>query len=243
MRETGGVLEVTLEARDLSPEAAAANPDLKPGAWLVLTVSDTGPGMGPEIVERIFDPYFTTKEVGEGSGMGLSVVHGIVREHGGAVLVRSEPGKGSCFEVFIPRVEEEAVEGEETAGALPLGTERVLLVDDDPALAELGRQMFMHLQYEVTVETDSMKALERFREGPDRFDLVLTDMTMPHLTGADLAREFLRIRPDIPVILCTGYSEIITGDKAAKMGIRAFVTKPLGLRELAETVRRVLDGV
>ncbi len=222
----------------LAEDASALHPDLSPGAWLVMTVSDTGHGIPPEIMERIFDPYFSTKGVGEGTGMGLSVVHGIALNHGGTVLVHSEPGSGTDIEIYLPLLE---VEGEEVM-PFPTVSEKVLLVDDEETLAMLGQRMLEHLGYNVTVKTSSLKALELFSEKPDRFDLVITDMTMPHMTGADLSVQFMRIRPDIPVILCTGFSEMISEEKAEKMGIRSFVTKPLSMRVLSETVRKVLDS-
>jgi len=241
MRDKGGGLSVGLHKRELPTETGKLPPGLTPGTYLVLTVGDTGHGMRPEIRERIFDPYFTTKPTGEGTGMGLSVLDGIVRNHDGAVLVQSEPGKGAVFEVFLPLFDGEAEPEKDETLPLPTGSERILLVDDEEDLAELGKLMLEQLGYKVTTSTEGIAALGLFREAPEQFDLVVTDMTMPHLSGADLAVETLRIRPDIPVILCTGFSEIISAEKAKKMGIRAFVTKPLSLRMFAETVRQVLD--
>ena len=241
MREKGGVISVCLKSRTLEEDATAVHPDLAPGAYLDLAVSDTGHGMDQEVVERIFDPFFTTKETGEGTGMGLSVVHGIVKNHGGAILVESEPGESTVFHIYLPLIEVEAEQAEETVKPFPIGTERILFVDDVEALAELGERMIEHLQYKVTASTSSIEALDLFREDPGRFDLVITDMTMPHMTGADLSLELLRIRPGIPIILCTGYSEMISEEKAVKMGIRAFVNKPFSMRDLAETIRKVLD--
>ena len=241
MREKGGVLSVSLTNKELPDETGTIPPDLSPGPHVVLTVGDTGQGMSPEIMERIFEPFYTTKEQGEGTGMGLAMVDGIVKDHGGAVLVRSLPGKGTVFEVFWPLHEAEAESEEDEPRPLPTGKERILFVDDEKDLAEIGKQMLEQLQYEATVETDCLKALALFREDPDRFHLVVTDMTMPHMTGADLAVELMSLRPNLPIILCTGFSEMITSEKAKKMGIREFVMKPLSLRVLAETVRKVLD--
>ena len=241
MREKGGALSISLTNRDVPDETETIPPGLSPGPYVVLTVSDTGHGMSPEIMERIFEPYYTTKEPGEGTGMGMAMVDGIVRDHGGAVLVRSSPGKGSVFEVFLPMYDAEPEPEEEEPQPLPLGTEKILFIDDEEGLAEIGSKMLEQLHYEVTKQTNCLEALALFQQAPDRFDLVITDMTMPHMTGADLALEFMRLRPDVPIILCTGFSEMISREKAEKMGIRAFVTKPLGLRLLAETVRNILD--
>jgi nitrogen-specific signal transduction histidine kinase/ActR/RegA family two-component response regulator len=241
MREKGGVLEVRLVDEDLDAGAASQHPDLKPGPYLTLTVSDTGCGMDPEVMERIFEPYFTTKEVGEGTGMGLAVVYGIVESHGGAVTVDSTPGKGTTFQVFFPIIQTEEVEEVGIVEPLPTGRERVLFVDDEKALVDIGKQILERLGYEVAARTSSIEALEAFKAQPHRFDLVITDQTMPNMTGEDLAKELMRIRPDISVILCTGYSHMISEDKAKAMGIRGFIMKPILRRDIAYTIRRVLD--
>ncbi len=241
MRETGGVMEVGLRDVRLGEQARGQYQDLTPGDYLVLTVRDTGHGIEPDILDRIFDPYFTTKEHGQGTGMGLSVVHGIAKSHKGASRVESRPGEGATFEVYLPLVEGDSEPDSEETSALPSGTERVLFVDDEEALADVGERMFMRLGYEVTVRTSSVEALADFRAEPGRFDLVVTDMTMPEMTGVELSRELLRIRPDLPIILCTGFSEMITEEGALEQGIRAFVMKPLAVRDIAETARRVLD--
>jgi CheY-like chemotaxis protein len=226
----------------IDPGAVAAPAGLKPGHYLRLTVSDTGHGIDPATLERIFDPYFTTKEVGKGSGLGLAVVHGIVKRHEGAITVNSEPGVGTDFHVYFPKVESvSAKEVDEVEEPLPKGTERILFVDDEEILVEMGKDVLEWLGYEVSATTSSLQALELFSTHPDRFDVVITDYTMPHMTGADLVKEMMRIRPDIPVILCTGFSERISEAKASDMGIRAFAMKPLNMRDIAETIRRVLD--
>jgi len=211
------------------------------GSYLRLTVSDTGHGISPEIVERIFDPYFTTKDTGEGTGLGLSVAHGIVKAHGGAITVYSEPGKGTTFHVYLPLILEEERKEKETEEPLPSGSERILFIDDEPVLVEIGSQMLERLGYEVVTQKSSVQALELFRAEPDRFDLVITDMTMPHMTGDKLAQELMKIRPDIPIILCTGHNTLVLEEKAKEIGVKAFVMKPLVMRNLAETVRKVLD--
>jgi len=215
---------------------------LEPGQYVKLTVSDTGHGMTSEIMELIFDPYFTTKDTGEGTGLGLSVAHGIVKAHGGTITVYSEPGKGTTFHVYLPLVLEEEREEKESEGPLPTGNERILFIDDEQVLIDVGSQMLERLGYEVVTQKSSVQALELFRAEPDRFDLVITDMTMPYMTGDKLARELMKIRPDIPIILCTGHSRLVSKEKAKDMGIRAFVMKPISNRVVAETVRKVLDA-
>lgn len=198
--------------------------------------------MTPEVLARIFEPYFTTKHKGMGTGLGLSVVHGIVSNHGGMITTYSEVGKGTTFNVYFPLLEGVATTTERKAEEpLPRGTERILFVDDEPALAELGKGLLERLGYKVTFRTSSLEALEVFRTGPDQFDLVITDTTMPKMRGDLLARELMNIRPGIPIILCTGFSEHVTEEKARGMGIKAFAMKPVVLKDLARTVRKVLD--
>jgi PAS domain S-box-containing protein len=240
MREKGGLLEVNLEEMVPQPKSAKQTPDLTNNSYLRLTVRDTGCGMEPEIMEKIFDPYFTTKEMGDGTGLGLSVVHGIVRECGGAISVESEPGKGTTFHVYLPRRGRIVAGKEATVTPIPTGRERILLVDDEPPMVEAIKPMFERLGYEVKAMTNSLDALEVYRSDPDRFDLVVTDMTMPNMTGAELSLELMKIRKDIPIILCTGFSELIDEETAKEMGISAFVMKPIVMRQMAKTVREVL---
>lgn len=243
MRDKGGVLEVNLEDVDLDHEVASGFLDLKPGHYARLTVSDTGHGIDRNVMDRIFDPFFTTKPKGEGTGMGLAVVHGIVKDHGGAVIVESEPEKGTVFKIFLPRVEQEAAESyTRDLKTIPGGDETILFVDDEIALVNLAKETLERLGYNVTAKSNGFDALEAFLAQPHRFDLVITDQTMPHMTGAGLAEKVTSIRPDIPIILCTGYSELIREEDAEALGIRKFVYKPLGSRALAETVREVLDS-
>ena len=241
MEEKGGVLEVCLCREKLDLEFAATHPDLAPGDYIILKVKDTGIGMEPGVMERIFEPYFTTKEKGKGTGLGLAVIHGIVKNYNGAITVSSEPGKGSVFTVYLPVIEQMAVVEAVKVESLPRGSESILFVDDEQALAELGKKMLESLGYGVFSLTDSSEALKLFQKEPDRFDLVITDMTMPRMTGDELAKEILSIRPDIPVIMCTGYSERMTEAKAKAMGIRAFVMKPIHKEDIAATVRQALD--
>lgn len=240
MREKGGVLGVELANVEVTPEMTLSQLDVSPGRYVMLTVSDTGVGIAPEVMHRIFDPFFTTKVKGEGTGLGLSVVYGIVKDFGGAITVESEPGVASVFRVYLPAITDLAEAGEESSEPLAGGDERILFIDDEEILMEMGRDILEELGYRVTAATNSQKALERFRARPGEFDLVMTDMTMPGMTGADLSREILQIRPDIPIILCTGLSEMINEEKAMAMGIREFVMKPLNLRNIAELVRRAL---
>ena len=242
MREKGGVLEIELTRVNCVEGDPPPCHDMKPGAYVVLKVRDTGHGMPPEILERIFDPFFTTKKQGEGTGLGLSVLHGIVRNHKGYITVESEPGKGSVFHVYFPKLEEHAKVETKQDLTTASGKERILVVDDEAILVELNTQRLSRLGYEVSTMTSSVEALEFFRKEPDRFDLVVTDYTMPNLTGMDLARELMKIRPDIPIILCTGHSESISPDTAKQAGIKEFLIKPIAKHDLARAVRQVLDS-
>ena len=241
MRESGGVLTVELDAVDLDDEAASRLPGLKPGPHLRLTVADTGSGIPADILPRIFDPFFTTKGQAEGTGMGLAVVHGIITSTGGAISVESEAGKGSVFRAYFPRVQGAAAIEEDAAGPVPGGHERVLVVDDENGQAEGLHDMLERLGYKVTFETDSLKALDLVRTHPGDFDIIVTDQTMPHVVGTKLAEEAMRIRRDLPVILCTGYSDCMNESKAFALGIRELVMKPFTIREMATAIRRALD--
>ncbi len=241
MRDSGGVLSVALDEEDLDESFTDHYPGMRPGPFIRLTVADTGHGIEPALTDKIFDPYFTTKEKGEGTGMGLAVVNAVVQGCRGAVAVASNPGRGTIFKVYLPiapRRAEGQVKDETPAVG---GNERILFVDDEPALVEMGRQMLSRLGYRVTAASESSRALALFREDPGAFDLVITDMTMPHMTGDVLAAELMAIRPDIPVVICTGYSERISQESAFEAGIKALIYKPITRRELAGTVRSVLD--
>jgi PAS domain S-box-containing protein len=243
MREDGGVLEVGLSDVRLGAEDAPGYSGLQPGLHVKLTVKDTGHGIDPSILDRLFDPFFTTKEPGVGTGLGLSVVHGIVKSLGGAIEVESLPGGGATFQLLLPTME--SAPGPQTVETAPppRGWERVLVVDDEPALAKAMKQMLERLGYEVEYRTNGIEALEAFSHQPaDKpFDLVITDMTMPRLTGVELVRELRRLQPGLGVILCTGFSEKIDAEKAKFLGIRGFLMKPVVLGDLAELVRTVLD--
>jgi signal transduction histidine kinase/ligand-binding sensor domain-containing protein/ActR/RegA family two-component response regulator len=241
MKEKGGTLEVILDEVALDEETAPGNHNIKPGSYLRLTVSDTGHGIPKAVMKRIFEPYFTTKKTGEGTGMGLAVVHGIVKSHGGDISVYSEPGKGTTFNVFLPAIETYMKTEIPINGKSPGGSERILLVDDEASLAEVGTQVLERLGYEVEGISNPISALETFREKPDQFQLVISDLTMPHMTGIQLAQEIKKIKPDIPIILCSGYSVSFTGEQIKTLGISDFIMKPIVKSELAQVVRRVLD--
>jgi C4-dicarboxylate-specific signal transduction histidine kinase len=241
MGEKGGVLEVSLENILLDAGSAKHYHGLSSGKYVRLTVRDTGHGVEPKVLKRIFDPYFTTKRVGEGSGMGLSVVHGIIKSHGGSISVNSEPGKGTVFHVLFPCIEDNPEPNVEIALEISRGHESVLFVDDEKAMVDAIQPMIERLGYKVTARTSSVEGLEAFRANPDRFDLVITDFTMPNMTGMELAKELFKLRSDIPIILCTGYSEHLNEDIAKRSGICAFVVKPVVLNEIANTIRKVLD--
>jgi len=243
MRETGGVLAVSLQPTQVEGNDPKVNGRLlAPGAYVVLDVSDTGCGIEQQDMAKIFDPYFTTKKQGEGTGLGLSVVHGIVKEYGGYVSVYSEPGKGSTFRVYLPRiVSTQVAEQPLSPQALPRGTERILVVDDDTSIVKLNTRILGSLGYGVTGLTGSKEALQVFQGAPRDFDLVLTDMTMPEMTGMDLSLRIHAIRPDIPIVLCSGFSTLIDSDKAKDIGIQEFLMKPVQRKNLAETVRKALD--
>jgi signal transduction histidine kinase/ActR/RegA family two-component response regulator len=243
MQETGGTIEVRLAETHIGYEETVKHIGIRMGAHLHLSVRDEGVGMEPSVLERIFEPYYTTKEPGKGTGLGLSVIHGIVKNHGGFINVESIPGKGSTFHVYLPTLEDAEAEIETAASAAKsAGSERILLVDDEPQIVDMEKQLLEKLGYRVTARTSSTEALETFASQPDQFDLVITDMTMPQMTGDRLARQIWTIRPGIPVILCTGYSEMISEDKAASMGIRKFILKPAEKDELAAAIRNALDS-
>ena len=242
MEETGGVLKVEMDDLYLDEAFAQRYPNASPGTFIRILVSDTGCGIPPENLERIFDPFFTTKKQGKGTGLGLSVVHGIVESHGGLLTVESQPGVGTAITVYLPAIEAQSETAKDHEVVLPTGTERVLFVDDEPFQVELGKEVLGRLGYQVVTETDSLSALDRFCADPDAFDLLMTDMTMPVMTGDELGRAVLEIRPDLPVILCTGYSERITESEAVSMGFKGFAMKPMVVGQIARIVRDVLDG-
>lgn len=239
MRATGGLLEIRVEALEIDDTDAELGIVAMPGPYMRLTVSDTGPGIAPEVKARIFEPFFTTKAFGEGTGMGLALVHGIVTSHSGAITVDSTVGEGTTFTMYLPRVSEPMSEPADVGDDPPHGTGRVLLVDDDPMITRSVPQLLTVLGYEVSPYTGVQEALSVFEEAPDQFDLVITDQTMPHLTGEQFAQALRRIRPDIPIILCTGFSHTMNAETAQTLGVDAFCMKPLQTWELAVTMKRV----
>ncbi|MEN6317375.1 MAG: response regulator [Syntrophaceae bacterium] len=241
MRAKGGILGVSIWEVEADAALIVQYPDLEPGRYVKLTVSDTGHGMDAAVLERIFEPYFTTKGVGEGTGLGLAVVQGIVKSHDGAIFASSQPGKGSIFHVFLPRYEGESPSRVEEEEAPPAKNERVLFVDDESTLVDLGKEILESLDYHVTATTSSLEALEIFRNAPEAFDLIFTDMTMPKMTGTELARKCMNIRPDLPVILGTGFSDMVDEKQAKELGIRAFVMKPYVITNIAKIIRTALE--
>jgi len=212
------------------------------GRYACITVSDTGTGIDRSLIDKIFDPYFTTKELGKGTGLGLSVVHGIVKEHGGDIRVYSEAGKGTVFHVYLPLIGD--VKDIKTAAITrkyPTGHEKILLVDDEEPIVLLEQMMLEKLGYQVTVRTSSPDALAAFKSNPGNFDLVISDRGMPNMTGEQLARELISVRPGIPIILCTGFSDENDGNRARAMGVKGFLKKPVATADIAEMVRKVLD--
>lgn len=245
MRGSGGCLTVSLFERKIhKTDFLYSQLSLEPGAYQVLEISDTGCGMDKPTLSKIFDPYFTTKEKGDGTGLGLSVVHGIVTNYGGEVKVYSELGHGTCFQVYLPSAEEQRpVASSRQQTDLQGGTEKVLLVDDDSMILEMTKHSLTDIGYRVSAFLSGREALKVFSADPDAFDLVITDMTMPKMTGMDLSSEILNIRSNIPIILCTGHSELLTREKVLGIGVRALLMKPIFRKELSQTIREVLDDL
>ena len=242
MRDRGGTLTVTLTLELFRKGVSPAPCGLPDGRYAKLQVADTGIGMSEETKERIFEPFFTTKPQGEGTGLGLSVVYGIVKSCGGGIDIECKPGKGTMVTIYLPAVDKREALGYSASAEIPAGSEHILFVDDEPMLVDLGARMLRSLGYRVTTRTSSLEALDYFRIRYRDVDLVVTDITMPHLTGAELARKMIEIRQDMPVILCTGYSEMINEEKARNIGARGYVMKPVNRADLAKAVREALDG-
>jgi signal transduction histidine kinase/ActR/RegA family two-component response regulator len=243
MRDNGGIIEALLTSVTLDSSKANLILELPPGPYMQLSITDNGQGMEPAILKRIFDPFFTTKGPGEGTGLGLSVVHGIVKNHGGAIKVYSEPGKGTVFHIFLPQIVKDAAVSiaDQDEKKLPRGSEHILIVDDEETLTILNSELLESLGYEVTTFNSALDALDSFQAHPHRFDLVLTDQTMPQMTGLELAQELLQMRPDLPVILCTGYSLGVSEETVKAADIKELLMKPIINKHLAEKIRQVLD--
>lgn len=240
MREKGGALDISLS--DFAAPSDGSPHGMTPGSYIELAVSDTGSGIPPDIVDKVFDPFFTTKRPGEGTGLGLSVVMGIVKQSRGYITVESEPGRGTSFNVYFPKAEE-ALKTEQAGEyeGIPGGHERILFVDDEKTMVEMGEGLLSQLGYKVTAKTNGKEALALFRRDPSCFDLVISDQTMPDMTGVDLATRMLVIRPDISIILATGFSHLVDAESAKALGIKAFIMKPLMKSEMAKIIRQVLD--
>jgi len=241
MEDNGGQLEITISDVAIDSNSAKHHDLLKLGAYVEIKIADTGTGISKEVIDSIFEPYFTTKGVGSGTGMGLAMVHGTVKKYGGTIWVESLVGHGSVFTILLPAMMKRDQLRSDQPETMPRGAESILFVDDEPSIAKLGRLILERLGYSVTGKTSSLDALALFKAHPDQFDLVITDMTMPELTGDRLTIELLKIRRDIPVILLTGYSKKISDETALEMGIRAFGYKPIVQADLAKIVRKVLD--
>ncbi len=238
MEQDGGKLDITLSDADTLPGLTIG---ASPLGYVQLAVQDTGTGMDHEVMKRIFDPFYTTKGVGQGTGMGLAVVYGIAKALNGDITVESELGTGSIFRVYLPKIKTDTISEGLSAGEAPKDNKHILFIDDEDMLAELAEDMLIRLGYQATVMTDSTKALESFSADPSRFDLIFTDQTMPKMTGLQLAEELLKIKEDIPIILCTGYSDAVSQEIVKKAGIRGFLMKPFAKGDLAAAIRRVLD--
>lgn len=241
MENEGGTLEILLKDITLDRAVRRGTSHLQPGNYIEIKVSDTGDGIDPQVIDKIFDPYFTTKKPGDGTGMGLAMVHGIVETYGGKIFVESRLGKGTIFTIYLPVARGNKDHQQYKAEELPTGKERILFVDDEAPIAKMVGRVLNQLGYSVTTRTSSIEALELFRSKPGEFDLVISDVTMPKMTGDQLTQKLIDIRPDIPVILCTGYSKNLSEERASEIGIKAFAYKPIVKEDLAKTVRDVLD--
>jgi CheY-like chemotaxis protein/anti-sigma regulatory factor (Ser/Thr protein kinase) len=241
MRQTGGVLEIQVDTAEVDRMFAARHSPLQPGLHIRISIRDSGHGISAEVLERIFDPFFTTKDVGQGTGMGLAIVHGIVSGHGGAITVESTVGVGTTFTIYLPCMAAPTeFKAHDPETPVPHGKARILLVDDEAMLARVTESMLMRLGYEVEAVLSPSAAIIAFQATPDRFDLIITDQTMPQMTGVQLTAALRQLRPDIPVILCTGFSQTMDAEQAHALGINAFLMKPLSLRELGAAAHDVL---
>ena len=242
MEETGGELKVSLTEVKIEKQLFQSHSTISPGNYALLTVADTGAGIDKEILERIFDPFFTTKEKGKGTGMGLSVVHGIVTEIGGSIHIESSPNQGTEIKVYFSvekfRIHEERSSHQELIKG---NNEQILLIDDEPSVLATLKKILEKLNYQVTSRSSSVEALEAFRSNPGKFDLVITDMTMPVMQGDELSSELTKIRHEIPIILCTGFSDTMSDEKAKLLGIKAFLMKPVVFTELSQKIYDILN--
>lgn len=243
MEKEGGTLSVSLKKKSFSQQDLVNFPDAQPGDFVQISIRDSGAGINPEVQGRIFDPYFTTKVTGKGTGLGLAIVHGIVKSYAGFITCHSQVGEGTVFQINLPVLNEQQLHETKPNELIPVGTERILFVDDEKILVELGQAMLERLGYSVTARTSSLEALTTFQNQPDAFDLVITDQTMPGMTGIDLARRMLQIRPQLPIIICTGFSAIISEEDVRSIGVKGYALKPLAKRDIAALIRKVLEEV
>ncbi|RJP82945.1 MAG: PAS domain S-box protein [Desulfobacteraceae bacterium] len=241
MENVKGRMDIELANTFIDESDLKNHPGLYAGNHVVLTVRDNGEGIEEGILEKIFDPYFTTKEVGKGTGMGLSVVHGIVKNYGGIIKVESRVHEGACFRIFFPAVNVECEEEEKSSVEIPKGNEKILFIDDEELIAQIAQKQLERLGYSVVTETDPLNALDTFRSTPDLFDLVITDMTMPQMSGEKLVQEITKIKPGMPIIICTGYNDKITEAVSQKIGARGLLMKPFGINELAVMIKNVIN--
>jgi len=242
MKSSIGTIEISLREIETGQAEQLRYNNLTPGKYVVLTVKDTGAGMAPEMLERIFDPFFTTREVGDGSGLGLAVIHGIIVSHDGVIDVRSELNKGSVFTVFFPRVQEADGEEDDRILSMPRGTETILFVDDEEDIVKMRTRMLSSLGYRLLPATSPEQALNYFTRGRERIDLMITDHTMPRMTGLQLAAQVSALKPGLPIILCSGYSEAVTPEEAVRAGVRRFLAKPMDMRLLAMAIREIMPN-
>lgn len=242
LENNAGIIEISLREIETGAAEQLRYHDLAPGRYIVLTIRDTGRGMAPEMLERIFDPFFTTREVGQGSGMGLAVLHGIVVAHDGVIDVASTPGKGTVFTLFFPRVPDAEDADADPQADMPHGSETILFVDDEDDIVTMRTRMLSHLGYRVLAATSPEQALEMLADKGERIDLLITDQTMPRMTGVQLAGKVASLRPGLPVILCSGYSEAVTAEEARAAGVSRFLAKPVDMRLLALAIREILPN-
>jgi CheY-like chemotaxis protein/anti-sigma regulatory factor (Ser/Thr protein kinase) len=242
MQETGGILGISLKDVEVTGKGLPGV-EIEQGGYLLLEVSDTGHGMDEETKNKIFEPYFTTKEPGKGTGLGLAVVHGIVKSHHGSISLYSEPGHGTTFHVYLPKVltDEKVLVSEDDKEPLVGGDESIMLVDDEKDIVTYAKDALEKFGYKVEPFSNAVQAFQEFQMHPEQFDMVITDMTMPYMTGTELAQKLIEIKPDIPIILCTGYSELVHKEKAYAMGIAGYLEKPVIMEDLIRVVRKVLS--
>ena len=241
MQDTGGTIKIDVGTVNLNEEACEEHTNLSTGNYIKINVKDSGPGISPDIIDKIFDPYFTTKEFGAGSGMGLAVVLGIVTNHDGVISVDSNPGQGATFNILLPVIDELPEPEIEAKEDIPHGTEAILFVDDEESIVNMTGKMLERLGYQIEKQLNPVKALKLFKAKPDSFDLIITDMAMPQMTGVNLVEKLKSIRSDIPVIICTGHSAVIDQEKSKLIGIDGFVMKPVSKSKIAKAIRKVLD--